>query len=331
MANNPDSTYDSTYDFLTRAYRTVKVIALTSMSFAGVMISLVALDVKISNQGWELKAPLYLLALIGIPLVLAYGLILLAMVILLQDNRRALSFYKSKSKHLEDSLTWLERIAYTDPITGIPNSRALEREIDSDKEERRARCLIVLDLKDFGQVNKRLNDWKGDEYLRNFSRMVTISNRRNEFLYKKRPPTQKHEEPKAADGTEDVKAFRKNSGGDEFFILLEGTVLDGLGYLNRLQRRAGEFEVMSLRVLGSKQVFPFQFHAGLLAVGRNESFESVNMRIADFLRLAQDEGNPLRLYWNENETLDAKPGSIPERIKSEVEKNFSKATDVRSG
>src|SRR5271157_4859578 len=142
MANNPDSTYDSTYDFLTRAYRTVKVIALTSMSFAGVMISLVALDVKISNQGWELKAPLYLLALIGIPLVLAYGLILLAMVILLQDNRRALSFYKSKSKHLEDSLTWLERIAYTDPITGIPNSRALEREIDSDKEERRARCLI---------------------------------------------------------------------------------------------------------------------------------------------------------------------------------------------
>ena len=325
MANNPDSSYD----FLTRAYGTVKVIALTGMSFAGVMISLVALDVKISNLWWEFKVPLYLLALIGIPLVFAYGLILLAMVIFLRDDISALSFYKSKSKNLEDTLTWLESIAYTDPITGMPNSRALEREIDSEKEEPRARCLILLDLKDFGQVNKRFNHWKGDEYLRNFSQMVTISSRRNEFLYKKRPPTQKREEPKAADGTEDVKAFRKNSGGDEFFILLEGTVLDGLGYLNRLQRRAVEFEDMSLRVLGSKHAF--QFHAGLLAVGRNESFESVNMRIADFLRLAQDEGNPLRLYWNENETLGAKPGSIPERIKSEAEKNFRKATDVRSG
>ena len=202
----------------------------------------------------------------------------------------------------------------------------MEREIDTEKEESSAaRCLILLDLKDFGQVNKRYNHWKGDEYLRQFSEMVTISSRRNEFLYKKRPSTQKDEETKAPESSEDVKAFRKNSGGDEFFILLEGTILDGLGYLNRLHKRTGEFEAMSVTLLGEKH--PFQFHAGLLAVGRKEPFASVDMRIAEFLRLAQDEGNPLRLYWNKKETPEVTKGSIADRIIAEVKQNFVKTVN----
>jgi hypothetical protein len=108
----------------------------------------------------------------------------------------------------------------------------------------------------------------------------------------------------------------------QLFVCIEGPVLDGLGYLNRLSKRAGEFEAMSIEVLGSKH--PFQFHAGLLAIGRKESFASVDKRIADFLRLAQDEGNPLRLYWNENEIPKPTKGSIAERIIAEVHRNFLK-------
>jgi len=182
--------------------------------------------------------------------------------------------------------------------------------------------LILLDLQNFGEINKKYNHWKGDEYLRQFSDKVMMASRRNESLFKKRPTSTSAGEPDELTrvGEENVKAFRKNSGGDEFFVLLEGTIVDGLGYLSRLQRREGEFEKMSIQILGAKH--PFGFHAGLIAIGKDESYESANKRVSECLGLALERDSPLRIYWNPREMPELKAGSLQKRIVDEASQLF---------
>ena len=308
MAKDPQDTYE----FLSRTYRVVKLVALTSVSIAGLLVSVVALDIKVSHWWVDVKVPLYGLVLVATPIVVLYTVAVVGLGLLLKDNLGALSFYKSKSKNLEAAVSTLKDLAYHDPITGIPNSNALKQEIE--RTEYTARCLILLDLQNFGEINKRHNHWVGDEYLRKFSQMVTSSGRRNEFLFKKRPLSaekEKNDGPMA--GEDDVKAFRRNSGGDEFFILLEGTVVDGLGYLNRLQKRANDFEQMAVKLMGGSH--PFGFHAGLVSIAHNESFDSVSKRVSGCLGVTIEEHTPRRVYWMKTD----EPERLTDLQKSVVE------------
>lgn len=327
MADHPDRTYQ----FLSRAYQVVKVLAVTSVSIAGVLVSIVALDIKISSSWWQVRVPLYVFAVVISALALLYGVTVVVLGLLLKDALGTLSFFRNRSKNLEASVSRLQDLAYNDPITGIGNSYALQREISKGNEVGYvSRCLILLDLQNFGEINKKYNHWKGDEYLRKFSDMVTMTSRRNEFLFKKRPinaPSGKTEEAVRAD-EENVKAFRKNSGGDEFFVLLEGTIMDGLGYLSRLQKREAEFEEMSMQLLGAKHAFGF--HAGLIAVGKDESYESVNKRVSQCLGLALDKDSPFRLYWNPKEMPELKAGSSERKMVDDVTQRFRKAGQTGS-
>ncbi|MBI4516562.1 MAG: GGDEF domain-containing protein [Deltaproteobacteria bacterium] len=322
MADYPERTYQ----FLSRAYQVVKVLAVTSVSIAGVLVSIVALDIKISSSWWQVKVPLFAFAAVATALVLLYGVTVVVLGLLLKDALSTLSFFRNLSKNLKASVSRLEGIAYNDPITGIGNSHALQREILKGNEAGYlGRCLILLDLQNFGEINKKYNHWKGDEYLRNFAHKVTTGTRRDEFLFKKRPISAATEETDEGTRVEvdDVKAFRRNSGGDEFFVLLQGTIVDGLGYLTRLQKRQGEFEEMSMQLLGAKHIFGF--HAGLVAVGKDESYESVNKRVSECLGLALDKDSPLLLYWNPKELPELAAGSIGRRIVDDATLLFRKA------
>jgi hypothetical protein len=317
VANDPQETFA----FLSRTYKVLKLAAITIVAIAGALVSAVALEIKVSHWWFDVRLPLYAVVLVGTGAIVIFASIVVALVVLLKDGLSALSFYKSKSKNLETAVSGLEDLAFCDPITGIPNSNALKREMGKQSQSRR--CLILLDLQNFGQINKKYNHWKGDEYLRRFSEMVTISGRRNESLFKRRPLNEQPE--KSAPGEkheDDVKAFRKNSGGDEFFILLEGTIIDGLGYLTRLQKRAPEFEKMSFELLGAEH--QFGFCAGLIAVARSESFESANKRASECLGLALDENSPLRLYWIDKEMPQAAADSFERKIVDEAVSRFTR-------
>jgi GGDEF domain-containing protein len=224
-------------------------------------------------------------------------------VVVARDARSALSYFKNKSKGLEAKISTLRDLAYNDPITGIPNSNKLRQDIDTG-EHTPLRCLVLLDLQNFGEINKKYNHWVGDEYLRKFSQMVANTGRRNEYLFKSRPFKASEKPTDEDDRKDEVKAFRKNSGGDEFYILLEGTIIDGLGYLNRLQKRKDEFEQMSFEIMKARH--PFGFSAGVVSVGYDESFESVNKRVSQCLGAALENGSRRRVYWVESE--------MPERI-----------------
>jgi GGDEF domain-containing protein len=217
---------------------------------AGFVISLVALDVTKGHWWVDVKIPLYAAVFIIALVVITCALANIVAVLVARDARSALSYYRSKSKGLEAKISTLRDLAYNDPITGIPNSNKLKQDIDADKDKPE-RCLVLLDLRNFGEINKKYNHWVGDEYLRKFSQMVTNTGRRNEFLFKSRPIKDREKPADEATPKDEVKAFRKNSGGDEFYILLEGTIMDGLGYLNRLAKRANEFEQMSEKICHS--------------------------------------------------------------------------------
>lgn len=283
------------YGFLTRVYAVVKFIALTIISIAGIAISVVTLNVTVNQTWMSATVPLYVIAVVGIPVVAIYTLLIVAVVLLLKDALGSASYYKHSANNLAKSVSHYQDLAFNDPITGLPNSRRLERELRQEHQVVH-RCLILLDLMNFSQINNKYNHWKGDEYLRRFGEMVASKSRRDEFVFKKRPITMQEN---LKDEDKNVKTFRKYSGGDEFYILIEGTIVDGLGLLNRLQKRSPEFERMAFEALGSEH--PFAFHAGLIAVDLNEGFQSVEERSAQCLQLAKDNNNPIRLYWNKKE------------------------------
>lgn len=294
MAEDPESS-----SFLARAYKIAKLIAVASASLAGLVISVVALDVTKGHWWVDIKLPLYGVVLSGLAFFVLCVFVVIALSVVLKDALGALSFFRNKAKNLEAVVSKLQDLAYNDPITGIPNSNQLKEEIE--KPHPGGRCLILLDLQNFGEINKRYNHWVGDEYLRRFAEMVTSSGRRNEFVFKSRPLRTAEENPEKELGPRGlVKAFRKNSGGDEFFILLEGTNVDALGYLNRLWKRANEFEAMSYEIMHARH--QFGFYAGVVAIAYQESFDSVSRRVSECLGLALEEDAPRRVYWVETET-----------------------------
>ena len=313
----------NTYDFLSRAYKLIKVLAVALGSVAATSASF-AIFVFKDDQWWSAtRIPISWVAVILVLTIAIFTVLTVVTALLLKDGLSALSFYRNKSDNLDARLSQLKQVAFMDSITGMPNSRALEAEINQG--EKSPRCLILLDLVGFGQINKRFNHWRGDEYLRKFSQMVTLSSRRNETLFKRRPDKVLSDEGfdhPHSNSIETVRAFRKNSGGDEFYILLEGTIVDGLGFLNRLGKRTWEFEEMSRNVLGNRH--EFRFHAGLVRLGDGEDFESANQRVSECLAVAMDKDSPSWLYWREGDHPDTAESPIPQSVYQEIQGNFTK-------
>ena len=298
-------------DLLERAYKIAKLIAITTASVAGFVVSLVALDVTKGHWWVDVKIPLYATVFIVVFVLIVSALASIGAVLVARDARGSMSFYRNKSRTLEDKMSALRDLAYNDPITGIPNSNKLQKDIDEGSGEG-LRCLVLLDLENFGEINKKYNHWIGDEYLRRFAHMVSSSSRRNEFLFKSRP-LNADAEPRPKD---EVKAFRKSSGGDEFYILLEGTINDALGYLNRLIKRKPEFEQMSFEVMKARHGFGFS--AGVVSVGYGESFKSVNEHVSECLGHATEKGAQCKVYWFKTQ--------MPERI-TESQRHVLDETD----
>ena len=194
--------------FLGRAYKIAKLIAVATASIAGFVISLVALDVTKGHWWVDVKIPLYAAVFLIMFFLVLCMLATIVAVLVARDARSGLSYFRNKSKGLEAKISTLRDLAYNDPITGIPNSNKLKQDIEGD-ERNPARCLVLLDLQNFGEINKKYNHWVGDEYLRKFSQMVTNTGRRNEYLFKSRPFKELEKPTDHADGKDEVKAFRK--------------------------------------------------------------------------------------------------------------------------
>jgi diguanylate cyclase (GGDEF)-like protein len=94
----------------------------------------------------------------------------------------------------------LNRMAFADPLTGLPNRRAWEDELQEREaravQQRSSVCLALLDLDLFKSVNDRLGHLAGDDMLRHVGKRLDASRRNSDFVAR--------------------------LGGDEFALLLDG-------------------------------------------------------------------------------------------------------------
>jgi diguanylate cyclase (GGDEF)-like protein/PAS domain S-box-containing protein len=83
-------------------------------------------------------------------------------------------------------LARIEELAYTDPLTGLPNRRRLEEQVETAIWNARAAgdavALLFLDLDGFKDVNDRLGHAAGDELLQNVAERLRSRLRRHDLL-----------------------------------------------------------------------------------------------------------------------------------------------------
>lgn len=85
----------------------------------------------------------------------------------------------SERKRVESALA---EAAFTDPLTGLPNRRALMDAMGACIAQGRPAALAVIDLDHFKQVNDRYGHAAGDEVLRSFARVARLGLRASDML-----------------------------------------------------------------------------------------------------------------------------------------------------
>ena len=96
-----------------------------------------------------------------------------AMVVRIREDRKRL---KDVNARLAELLTGAEKLARTDPLTGLPNRRAfLERLGDEMARARRSHspvCIAYLDVDNFKHLNDRRGHAEGDQFLRQIAHAI---------------------------------------------------------------------------------------------------------------------------------------------------------------
>lgn len=206
---------------------------------------------------------------------------------------------KKDRDNLKDALKLSENERLTDVITGIPNSRSLERDIDqyfSIARPNKKMQFIFIDLKDFRKVNGKYGFNKTNDLLRNIAQTIYKRMRRNEDMYKYPigDPQKKN----------DAESFyRVYPGGDEFVFIIEGDQADAIGFSNRL---VGQFEELSKKtqqILGAS--LNLSFHCSVVEMDPRDSFNDIFTKAEGCYRIAKAGTADFTICWHPN-TIEAR-------------------------
>lgn len=171
----------------------------------------------------------------------------------------------TQGKYIERQRKQLERMAYTDSLTGLPNRRyfdeLLQKELTCIHKNNHVSTLLLVDIDNFKRVNDDFGHPVGDEVLKDFSDLL-VDNLR----------------------TDDAVA---RFGGEEFIILITDMDLnDGFKFAERL-RDVIEKNVVQV----GKHVVQITSSFGIVQVDIDyESFDDVYYKLDKALRYAKKGG-----------------------------------------
>jgi diguanylate cyclase (GGDEF)-like protein len=159
----------------------------------------------------------------------------------------------------------LQRIALTDPLTGLPNRRAAEERLQMERartpRDGHGFALALVDLDHFKMVNDRYGHAVGDEVLKAVARRFEAGLREGDWVAR--------------------------WGGEEFLFVLHGCSVEEAASI--MERLAGQARLTPVQT--SVGAISLSFSAGVAAFGANDS-ETLPMleRIDHALYRAKDEG-----------------------------------------
>ena len=137
-----------------------------------------------------------------------------------QESQRLAATLKAQVGELTASLKTAHQEARQDPLTSLLNRRALKEIIAEFQTRETPRCLILLDLDRFKSVNDEFGYLAGDELLRQVAARIQSS-----LL---------------------PACSAARWGGDEFIVLVDGTLATGMSLAQTLdQRLRGRYKLGS--------------------------------------------------------------------------------------
>jgi len=126
------------------------------------------------------------------------------------DGRESVKALRSQVSTYEAKLEEAEQRASRDALTGLDNRQGLENKLQRRLAAQKPFCLVLLDLNGFKDVNDTYGHAAGDELLKQFATELRSSSR----------------------ATDAVGRW----GGDEFIVLLDGTLTDAQSHVERMQK-----------------------------------------------------------------------------------------------
>jgi diguanylate cyclase len=169
-----------------------------------------------------------------------------------ESTRVELESTREQLKHVHAELERAQEIAVSDPLTGLPNRRALDavlaREIARARRHKTQLCIAVIDVDHFKRINDTHGHAIGDRALRHLADTIRAAVRETDVLAR--------------------------LGGEEFVLVLPDTPLIGAEYtMNRLLRAAQETPL----ALDTARI-TVAFSAGLALWQANEGADEIIQR-----------------------------------------------------
>jgi GGDEF domain-containing protein len=182
-----------------------------------------------------------------------------------------------------------DRLRFLDIVTGIPNQLKWQRDVAdlSKRDDPEPRYqMIMIDLDNFREVNRKYGYEKGDEVIRRFAQSVFNSMRRNEEIYKNLMRNE-DDQPVALEERWQ-RIYRKYTGGDEFIFVIAGDQAEAVGFLVRIVKDLLPKINDDIARFILEESPHLSFHAGMCEWIVGDAPQDVLRRLQECLRIATD-------------------------------------------
>jgi diguanylate cyclase (GGDEF)-like protein len=143
-----------------------------------------------------------------------------------RDSRELVDQLRSEVTKCESRLKVIESLVLKDELTGMASRRSVEERMQRKLTLEQTFCLVMLDLNGFKQVNDVHGHLAGDDLLRQFAMELQVNTRAGDLVGR--------------------------WGGDEFVVLVGGTMDSTRGYVQRIRDWVfGPYTVQSSRTKGA--------------------------------------------------------------------------------